>query len=102
MRVLRAILAVVMAASLVPSLAAASHGSGGSTTVAAAMSRVQFFESELAAQAHCPTDIVVWLNTKTGIWHEKGMRWYGRTRQGAYVCRKEAAAAGYRDTRNGQ
>lgn len=60
------------------------------------------FQTETAAQAHCPRDVVVWLNTKTGIWHEKGMRWYGRTKQGAYVCRKEAAAAGYRDTRNGQ
>jgi len=60
------------------------------------------FTTEDAAQAHCPSDVVVWLNTKTGIWHEKGMRWYGRTKQGAYVCRKEAAAAGYRDTENGQ
>lgn len=60
------------------------------------------FSSEETAQAHCPSDVVVWLNTKTGIWHEKGMRWYGRTKYGAYVCRKEAAAAGYRDTENGQ
>ena len=60
------------------------------------------FATENAAQAHCPSDVVVWLNTKTGIWHEKGMRWYGRTKQGAYVCRRQAAAAGYRDTENGQ
>lgn len=60
------------------------------------------FTAEGAAQAHCPSDVVVWLNTRTGIWHEKGMRWYGRTKQGAYVCRKEAGNAGYRDTRNGQ
>ena len=60
------------------------------------------FTSEVAARQHCPNDIVVWLNTKSGIYHERGMRWYGRTRQGAYVCRKEADAAGDRDTRNGQ
>ena len=60
------------------------------------------FDGEATAQAHCPADTVVWLNTKTGIWHEKGMRWYGNTREGAYVCRKEASAAGDRDTRNGQ
>jgi len=64
--------------------------------------QVAMFETEEAAQQHCPTDQVVWLNTKSGIYHEKGMRWYGRTRHGAYVCRKEADAAGYRDTRNGQ
>jgi hypothetical protein len=30
------------------------------------------------------------------------MRWYGNTKHGAYVCRKEADAAGDRDTHNGQ
>jgi hypothetical protein len=60
------------------------------------------FDTEAAAHAHCPRDIVVWLNTKSGIYHEKGMRWYGRTKHGAFVCKKEADAAGDRDTRNGQ
>lgn len=32
------------------------------------------FASEAAAQAHCPRDTVVWLNTNSGIYHEKGMR----------------------------
>ena len=63
---------------------------------------LQLFSSESAAQAHCPRDMVVWLNTNSGIYHEKGMRWYGNTKSGAYVCRKEADAAGNRDTRNGQ
>ena len=63
---------------------------------------LQLFASESAAQAHCPRDQVVWLNTNSGIYHEKGMRWYGNTKAGAYVCRKEADAAGDRDTRNGQ
>mgnify|MGYP001227086479 CR=1 FL=1 len=63
---------------------------------------IPMFDTEAAAQRHCPSDQVVWLNTRSGIYHEKGMRWYGRTKQGAYVCRKEADAAGYRDTRNGQ
>jgi len=63
---------------------------------------LQLFDSEAAAQRHCPRDVVVWLNTKTGIYHEKGMRWYGNTKHGAYVCRREADAAGDRDTRNGQ
>jgi len=71
-------------------------------TIAAVSSQIAMFPTEGAAQSHCPSDVVVWLNTKSGIFHEKGMRWYGRTKQGAYVCRKEAIAAGYRDTRNGQ
>jgi hypothetical protein len=60
------------------------------------------FDSEDAAQRRCPRDVVVWLNIPTHIYHEKGMRWYGRTKRGAYVCKKEADAAGLRDTRNGQ
>ena len=67
-----------------------------------AQGTLQLFDTEAAAQKHCPKDEVVWLNTNSGIYHEKGMRWYGRTRSGAYVCRKEADAAGDRDTRNGQ
>ena len=71
-------------------------------TAAVSAGSLQVFASEAAAQQHCPKDEVVWLNTKSGIYHEKGMRWYGHTNQGAYVCRKEADAAGDRDTRNGQ
>lgn len=63
---------------------------------------LQLFSSEAVAQAHCPRDTVVWLNTNSGIYHEKGMRWYGNTKAGAYVCKSEADGAGDRDTRNGQ
>ncbi len=63
---------------------------------------LQLFSPEASAQAHCPRDEVVWLNTASGIYHEKGMRWYGRTKHGTFVCRREADAAGERDARNGQ
>jgi hypothetical protein len=64
---------------------------------------IQYFSTEVAAQAHCPHDTVVWLNTKTGVYHLKGERWYGNTKQGAYVCKAEAdATPGDRETRNGQ
>lgn len=60
------------------------------------------FQSEQEAKAHCPHDTVVWVNTKSGVYHFKGQRWYGNTNQGAYLCRKEADAEGDRATRNGQ
>ncbi len=60
------------------------------------------FHSEQEAKQHCPNDAVVWVNTKTGVYHLKGERWYGATKVGAYVCRKEADAEGDRMTRNGQ
>ncbi len=94
----RLIASVVLAFSLLVSPApATTHAK-----TAASSGELAQFETESAAQKHCPKDTVVWLNTNSGIYHEKGMRWYGRTREGAYVCRAEANAAGDRDTRNGQ
>ena len=63
---------------------------------------VQLFTAEAEAQQHCPADTVVWVNTPTGVYHFRGMRWYGATIRGAYVCQKEGDQAGYRATRNGQ
>jgi hypothetical protein len=56
------------------------------------------FHSEQEARQHCPNDAVVWVNTKTRVYHLKGERWYGATKDGAYVCRKDADAEGDRMT----
>jgi hypothetical protein len=61
-----------------------------------------FYATSDAAQVRCPNDTVVWLNTRSGVYHYHGERWYGRTEEGAYVCEKEADDAGDRPTRNGQ
>lgn len=71
-------------------------------TVPIAAAQVNLFGTEQQAQQHCPSDIVVWLNVPSGIYHFKGQRWYGRTKHGAFVCKKEADQAGDRGTRNGQ
>jgi hypothetical protein len=55
---------------------------------------MQQFDTESAAQAHCPSDVVVWLNTRSNLYHRKGHRWYGTTSQGAYVCEQEAIQNG--------
>ena len=96
----RALAALVLAAVLLPLPTFATIRSVQAATTASVP--LATFATEVAAQAHCPRDQVVWLNTNTGIYHEKGMRWYGRTKHGAYVCRREADAAGDRDTRNRQ
>jgi hypothetical protein len=67
-----------------------------------AQSRAPLFPTEQQAQAHCPSDVVVWVNTATGVYHYRGQRWYANTRSGAFVCRTEADRGGYRATRNGQ
>lgn len=95
----RLLAAALLAVALIP---APSFATSHPKTQATQSATLAQFDTEAAAQAHCPSDQVVWLNTNSGIYHEKGMRWYGRTKHGAYVCRKEADAAGDRDTRNGQ
>jgi hypothetical protein len=99
----RSLVSVILGVGLLFAPAAA-YASNHRTPASAPVSTgsLQLFATERAAQAHCPRDAVVWLNTNSGIYHEKGMRWYGNTKSGAYVCRREADAAGDRDTRNGQ
>jgi hypothetical protein len=50
----------------------------------------------------CPADRLVWVNTRSGIYHYKGERYFGSTKDGKFVCEKEALREGDRPTRNGQ
>ena len=43
----------------------------------------------------------VWVNTKSGTYHEPGDPYYGHTKQGKYMCPSAARSAGYRATRSG-
>jgi hypothetical protein len=52
------------------------------------------FAAEAEAKAHCPSDTVVWLNTKSHKYHFAGHKSYGTTKQGAYMCEADAKAAG--------
>jgi hypothetical protein len=52
------------------------------------------FTSETEAKAKCPSDTVVWVNTKSHKYHFPGHRSYGTTKQGAYMCESDADAAG--------
>jgi hypothetical protein len=55
------------------------------------------FSSEAEAKGRCPGNTVVWVNTKgkSHTYHYAGSRWYGTTKQGAYMCEADAGAAGY-------
>ena len=53
------------------------------------------FSSEADAKMHCPGgEMVVWLNTRSNVYHFAGSRDYGRTKQGAYMCRQDADKIG--------
>jgi hypothetical protein len=54
------------------------------------------FRYEAQAQRHCPADVVVWLDFRTGRYYLKGQRRYARGNSASYVCKREAQSSGYR------
>jgi hypothetical protein len=58
--------------------------------------KAEEFSTAAAAAAHCPGDVVVWSTfTKSKAFHLAASRYYGKTKHGAYVCEKDALAAGF-------
>jgi hypothetical protein len=56
--------------------------------------------TEAELKAKCPTDTIVWVNTKSSIYHYAGTHDYGNTKAGAYMCEADAKAAGDRAAKN--
>jgi hypothetical protein len=54
------------------------------------------FTTEAQAKGRCPYDMVVWVNTKSSIYHFPGSHRYGNTLHGAYMCEADAKATGHR------
>jgi hypothetical protein len=90
------------AASPTPPSANAKPGASGGATgttrsqAVAAPTAANQFTSEGQARLHCPSDTVVWANLPSHIYHFAGTKNYGNTKQGAYMCEKDAAAGGFR------
>ena len=42
------------------------------------------------------SNLMVWVNTDSGIYHKPGTRYYGKTKQGKYMSEADAIKAGYR------
>jgi hypothetical protein len=58
------------------------------------------FSTELQAKARCPVDTVVWVNLNSKIYHFTGNKDYGTTKEGAYMCEKDAMTQGVRAAKN--
>ena len=58
------------------------------------------FTTETQAKARCPADTVVWANLPSRIYHFSDTRYYGQTERGAYMCERDAVAAGMRAAKN--
>jgi len=65
---------------------------------------IRAYKTEGGAHRHCPSDEVVWANSAStvGAFHLKGSKYYGNTKNGAYVCRKEAEVGGWHAAANNQ
>ena len=50
----------------------------------------------------CPGDKVVWVNTRSSIYHFQGERYFGSTKEGKFLCEHNADKEGDRPTHNGQ
>ena len=57
------------------------------------------FASEETARQRCPNDMVVWLTLPGNTFVVKGDPRYGTTQRGAYMCERDAIAAGNRGAR---
>jgi hypothetical protein len=58
------------------------------------------YTAETLARAHCPTDTVIWANTRSGVYHFRNTSSYGNTKAGAYMCEQAALAQGIRAAKN--
>jgi helix-hairpin-helix protein len=48
-----------------------------------------------------PTKGMVWVNTKSGVFHREGDRWYGKTKEGKFMTEADALKAGHRASKEG-
>ncbi len=48
-----------------------------------------------------PAKGMVWVNTKSGVFHSEGDRWYGKTKEGKFMTESDAVKAGYRAAKEG-
>jgi hypothetical protein len=79
---------------------AAAPANRPAPTAANAPSGANEFAAEALAKARCPTDTVVWANLNSKIYHFSGNKSYGTTKEGAYMCEKDAMAQGVRAAKN--
>jgi len=77
------------AAPVAPAPAAAARAPAAAPALPAGR-----FHTDAEAKAHCPTDVVVWATKEGQTYHTHGERLFGKTKLGAFMCKKDAEAAG--------
>jgi hypothetical protein len=54
------------------------------------------YANEGEAKNGCRGDPVVWVNLRSGVYHDNASRSYGATKSGAYMCERDSVAGGFR------
>jgi hypothetical protein len=68
----------------------------GAGIVEATAAPLTAFRYEAQAQRHCPSDQVVWLDFRKGVYYRRGQKRYGQGFDGSFVCLNEARDSRYR------
>jgi hypothetical protein len=50
----------------------------------------------IPTQSPGPANVIVWVNTNSGVYHCPNTRWYGKTKSGRFMTQREAQSKGYR------
>jgi hypothetical protein len=58
------------------------------------------YTTEAQAKARCGSGTVVWANLSSKIYHFSGHKDYGNTKNGAYMCERDATTEGMRAAKN--
>jgi hypothetical protein len=83
-----------------PKPVAAPPATKPAPTAVSAPAGANQFSTEAQAKARCPVDTVVWANLNSKIYHFSGKKDYGTTKEGAYMCEKDALGQGIRAAKN--
>ncbi|HZT86780.1 MAG TPA: hypothetical protein VFA12_02350 [Stellaceae bacterium] len=83
---------VAAAAALLVSASASFAAQHPSTPTPSASANE--FKTQAEAKSHCPSDTVVWVNTRTHVYHAESSPQFGHTKHGAFMCRADADKTG--------
>jgi hypothetical protein len=87
-------------AAAAPSAAPARPAPTAAAPAATAPTGTNQYSTEVQAKGRCPADTVVWVNLNSKIYHFAGTKAYGKTKEGAYMCEKDALGETFRASKN--
>lgn len=86
-----------------PSVSEKKPAAKSKTKEKAPQARVEgSYSSEAEAKKACTDGAVVWVNSRSKIYHAAGTRDYGKTREGFYMCQPQADRSGFRAVKGSQ